>query len=48
MVPNYTLLPSFILFNNMEEVSMEETLCTVERGSSNCLAATWIDFIGEC
>ena len=29
------------------EVSMEETLCTVERGSSNCLAAVRMDFIGE-
>ena len=27
--------------------SMEETLCTVERGSSNCLAAVRMDFIGE-
>ena len=28
--------------------SMEETLCTVEGGSSNCLAAVRMDFIGEC
>ena len=27
--------------------SMEETLCVVERGSSNCLAAVRMDFIGE-
>ena len=27
------------------EVSMEKTLCTVERGSSNCLAAVQMDFI---
>ena len=29
------------------EVSMEGTLYTVERGSSNCLAAVRMDFIGE-
>ena len=29
------------------EVSMEETLCTVERSSSNCLAAVRMDFIEE-
>ena len=29
------------------QVSMEETLCPVERGSSNCLAAVRMDFIGE-
>ena len=27
--------------------SMEETLCTVECNSSNCLAAIRMDFIGE-
>ena len=27
--------------------SMEETLCTVKRGSSNCLAEVRMDFIGE-
>ena len=27
--------------------SMEETLCTVKCGSSNCLAAVRMDFIGE-
>ena len=29
------------------EVSMEEILCTVERGRSNCLAAEQMDFIGK-
>ena len=29
------------------KVSMEETLCTVECGSSNCMAAVRMDFIRE-
>ena len=29
------------------QVSMEKTLCPVESGSSNCLAAVRMDFIGE-
>ena len=29
------------------EVTMEETLCIVECGSSNCLAAVQMDFIGK-
>ena len=46
-VRKYLICLENIIFSETTKVSMEETLCTVEHGSFNCLAAVRMDYIGE-